>query len=271
MAIHVDRALVLRRTPYGESSLVVQVLTARGERVHLLAKGAYRPTSRYYCVLDLFDTLELEWSTRRGAELGLLRAGSVVSRRRHITEDLAGYRTALTGLELCELAARPGEVHSELFQLLEELLDGVNGQSSADLPYRPADLALIVFELRFLQNLGLAPALERCAACGEMAPPVSSGRAAFSAGAGGRLCLACATEARASGRRVGTLPVDVLAAAAGLRGLAPAPTVTTELCERLRDFVSRFLDYHLETRPTSHRQFLSAPNRNALQAGGPRP
>jgi hypothetical protein len=32
--------------------------------------------------------------------------------------------------------------------------------------------------------------------------------------------------------------------------------------DRVRDFVGRFLDYHLETRPRTHRAFLAAPNRN---------
>ena len=34
-------------------------------------------------------------------------------------------------------------------------------------------------------------------------------------------------------------------------------------CNRVRDFVERFLDYHLEARPRSHREFLAVPNRNS--------
>jgi recombinational DNA repair protein (RecF pathway) len=138
------------------------------------------------------------------------------------------------------------------------------------------------FELAFLAHLGLAPALVECAACGGPAPPVlrrPEERAAFSAGAGGRLCRRCAEEARASGRRVGTLPVAVLEDG---RRLAQAyATISPELrledqperkledqldeqrVERVRDFVGRFLDFHLETRPRSQRAFLSVQNRNA--------
>jgi hypothetical protein len=32
--------------------------------------------------------------------------------------------------------------------------------------------------------------------------------------------------------------------------------------ERVRDLIARFLEYHLEGRPKSYRQFLSVPNRN---------
>ena len=268
MAVRGDRALILRRTPFGESSLVVQVLTERQGRVHLLAKGAYRHTSSFYCVLDLFDTLELEWHTPRGGELGLLRAGSLVRRRRWITEDLARYQAAGAALELGELAARPGQADAVLFAVLEDLLDALAGTGSEGQP--SATLSLVVFELAFLHNLGLAPSLERCAACGGPAPPVGADRAAFSAGAGGRLCRPCAEEARRTGRRVGTIPVDVLAAASRLTRPGPYPVLSQDLEDRLRDFVGRFLDYHLETRPASHRRFLAAPNRNAPQRGVPR-
>ena len=71
-----DRALLLRRFPYGESSLVCHALSRTHGRVHLLAKGAYRPTSRFYAALDLFDTLELEWNATPGRELAVLAVKS---------------------------------------------------------------------------------------------------------------------------------------------------------------------------------------------------
>lgn len=265
--VRADVGILLRRTAFGESSLVVQVLTRRHGRVHLLAKGAYRPTSRYFAVLDLFDTLELEWSRQRGSELGLLRQGSIARRSRRVTTELTTYRAALSLLELAEIASRPGQADATLFELLE------GGLVALESAAPPPDLVSVVFELGFLQNLGLAPALLVCAACGGPAPAGRDERVAFSAGAGGRLCRAHAEEARASGRRVGTLPLAVLEAAEALSRSTPRSPRPTDLdphlIERVRDFVGRFLDYHLETRPKSHRRFLSAPNRNAPGAGSP--
>ncbi len=259
MAVRSGRALVLGRTPFGESSLVVHLFTESYGRVHLLAKGAYRPTSRFFAVLDLFDTLELEWSTPRSSELGILRTGRIGRRRRRITEDLEAYRAALTALELCDLAVRPADANPRLFASIEGLLETLDSAP----PRVHPELALVVFELSFLQNLGLAPALRHCAACGDEARPVSPGRAAFSAGAGGRLCQEHAREARRAGRRVGTLPLDVLDAAADLQAGRSLPKLSSDLRLRLLDFVARFLDYHLETRPVGHRRLLATANRNA--------
>lgn len=260
MTLHTDRALVLSRHAFGESSLVVHVLAPGSGRVNVLAKGAYRPTSRYFAVLDRFDTLELEWSAAPRQELATLRRGDVLVRRAPIAEHLAAYRAAASVLELLDLVVRPAAAEHELFQRTERALDALVRAPST------AERVLVAWELALLEQLGLAPALELCGACGSAAPAVrdTPARAAFSAGAGGRLCESCAREARASGRRVGTLPVSVLDDA---RRLWQDPERAAELdgarVEHVRDFVERFLDYHLETRPKSHRTFLAAPNRNA--------
>jgi len=260
-----DRALVLRRFAFGESSLVLHALTRDHGRVHLIAKGAYRPKVRFHGVLDLFDTLDLEWSAAPGRELSPLRAGEILERRR-LDDDLERYEAGLCVLELLGLSAREGAPTPRLFDVATRALDELGGREL------PACAALVVFELGFLQNLGLAPALVRCAACGAGASAVAASgdepRGAFSAGAGGRLCRSCADEARASGRRVGTLPVAVLESAAALAAVAgpePAdvPDLTASELDRVRDVVARFLEYHLETRPNSYRAFLAAPQRNA--------
>jgi DNA repair protein RecO (recombination protein O) len=259
MSMRHDRVLLLRRTPFGESSLVVQGLARGVGRVHLLAKGAHRVSSRFAHVLDLLDTLDLAWHARPGQELGTLAAGELGVRRRHISASVGAWRAATTALELVELAARPGEPEPALFDRLSMCLDRLEAGA-------PPELTLLVFEVGYLDTLGLAPALVACAVCGLAGDEAHPGRAAFSAGAGGRLCLAHAAEARASGRRVGTLPTDVLvfaarAASEPFPGLvAAAPGV--ELVARARDFVGRFLDYHLEARPKSQRSFLAAPDRN---------
>jgi len=259
----VDRALLLERHPWAESSAVVSVLSRRHGPVRLVARGLQRPRSRFYALLDFFDELELEWTPPKRGELGQLRAGRLLHRRRGIPADLERYRAGHSMLELARLSTRPGQVERALFDLLNGALEEL-----ADPEVPPAE-ARLRFQLGFLRLHGLSPALERCASCGGEAP--ASGqtpsteqapRASFSAGAGGRLCARCAAERRAAGGRVGTLPLDVLETAARMsrgQGHARDP----ELLLRVRDFVERFLDYHLETRPRSHRLFLAAANRNA--------
>lgn len=257
-----DRALLLQRYRYGESSLIVHLLTPSYGKVHLIVKGAYRPRSAYSGVFDLFDTLLVRWRPPRHGELGVASTARVIVRRRALSEDLDRYRTALSALELSAIAAQPGREEAGLFRLLEtwlELLVHTQLDSS---------LAQVAFDLRFLQDLGLSPSLETCAACG-LSPArgepteESSAEALFSVGAGGRLCLPCAQDARASGRRVGKLPANVLRIARSLQNAAPEHLPRFQVRgDALRDvsvLVQRFLDHHLETRPRSRAGQASTP------------
>jgi DNA repair protein RecO len=258
----------LRRYAYSESSLVVHVCTRQHGRVDLIAKGAYRPTSRYFAVLDYFDTLEIEWDYNPQRELSNLRAGSILRRRRGLCSSLPCFRAAFALIELVDVASRPAQPEERLWDLLERGLEDLetHGLESKSRP----DVVRIVFELQLLEHLGLGISLERCAACGGPAPALGRAepRAAFSASAGGRLCAACAEASRASGLRVGTMPVQVLEDARRLLGTGAAADVDRDpvRIDKVRDLVERFLDHHLESRPRTQRAFLAHPNRNAPRA-----
>ena len=249
-----DRALLLRRFPYGESSLVVHALTREHGRVALLAKGAYRPTSGYFAVLDLFDSLELTWSPRAEG-LGLLLEAGILVRRRSLSTSLPAFHAALGVLELTGLALQEHQGDPRLHELAESFLDALAARGAA-----PGLLA-VAHDLKFLRDVGLAPALTACAACGARAPRTpptpstaeTAARVDFAPGAGGRLCPPCAAEARSSGRRILALPLNVLGAADSLMA-SPVEALgrlrmAPELLAAVRSFVQGFLETHLETRP----------------------
>jgi DNA repair protein RecO (recombination protein O) len=244
-------ALVLRRFPFGESSLVVHVLTPEAGRLALLAKGAYRTSSAFFAVFDLFDTLEVRWSAHRGQELGLATRASVRTRRAGLSGDLARYRVALGLLELAHLTGREGHEERALFRWLEGGLDLLaDGRTAPEVVAVAADLAL-------LRANGLEPALSACASCGATRDEARAGPVPFSAALGGRLCAACAAAARARGQALESLPLNLVRVAASLMAATPAmllhTTIEPTLLVRVRGFVARFLEYHLETRLRSRR------------------
>jgi|SRR5262245_26200258 len=247
--------LCLRRFPFGESSLVLHVLTPDAGRVALLAKGAHRPSSGYFAVFDLFDTLELRWSQRAGAELGLVTRAALRTRRPAIAGDLERYRIALGLLELAHLCGREEHEEHALFAWLEGALDLLQGGRAAPgVVAAAADLAL-------LSQCGLAPALSTCASCGAR-PEERAGRVAFSAALGGRLCRACSAG---NGVRVsGSLSLNVLRVAESLMAATPTMLEHTHIeagmLGSVRAFVATFLEHHLETRLRS-RMAGSAPRR----------
>ena len=253
-----DLALVLRRFRYGESSLVVHLLTPEHGRVSALAKGAYRLTSGYCGVLDLFDTLEVTW-TPRTSELGLVRSASLVQRRRALSGDLARYRAGLGVLELAASVARSGP-DARLFALVAQALDGL-----ADGAAHP-ELVRLAHDLAQLEGAGLAPALSSCASCGAR-PAEVKGRAPFAVREGGRLCDACLAAARGAGRRVEDVPLQWIRYAELLSQVPLSRLSTVRMDEHTRQelvrFVEGFVAYHLEARPRSWgRSASSEPRRS---------
>jgi DNA repair protein RecO (recombination protein O) len=260
-----DRALVLRRYPYGESSLLVHALTPGRGRVSLLAKGAYRLHSGYFGTLDLFDTLLVAFQARAGAELSLVSSARIQVRRKHVTMDLERYGAALACLELAWLGAREGEEEAALFHLTETALDLLDAGEA------PPQVVESAFELQFLRERGWSPVLEACVTCGKAltAPRRAGGTALFSPAEGGQLCPECATAARARRAAVTALSWSALRVASSLL------ETPLELLARVRldpgigrqvlDFVRRFVEYHLETRPRSFEASARpplAPSRN---------
>lgn len=254
-----ERMLVLRRFPYGESSLVLHVLGEQHGRQALLAKGAYRPSSGYFAVFDLFDTLRVTCGAARGDGLALVTAAEVLVRRPALARDLERYRAASALLELAHLAGREGAPEPGLFPWLEGGLELLLN------PAVPAPLASVHGDLTLLAATGLEPALVHCASCGARAG--AEREAAFAPGLGGRLCARCAGEARARGRALEFQPAALLRIAASLRQATPATLAHTHLppqsLARLRAFVGRFLEYHLETRLRSRRAPSTAPTGSA--------
>ncbi|MEQ1894008.1 MAG: DNA repair protein RecO C-terminal domain-containing protein, partial [Planctomycetota bacterium] len=184
---------------------------------------------------------------------------TILVRRAALAHDLERYRVASSALELAQLCAREGEAEPGLFGWLEETLDLlVAGQVPPALVGIHSDLALLAVT-------GLEPALLHCASCGRRAEETRE--VPFAPAAGGRLCNACAAAARARGRALEFLPSALVRVADSLRQATPTTLAHTRLearlAERVRAFVGRFLEYHLEARLRCRRLAPTVPHGSA--------
>ena len=148
-----DRALLLRRIPYGDSSLVCHFLTARHGRVALMAKGARRPKSPFRASLEPLFELEIGW---RPGRTGM---GTLVDIQRGCS--LLQPAQSLAGLELLAIASRlfqEGDPHGfeETHAALE--LMGARGEHG-----------LLAATWRLLDSAGWLGDLSHCWRCGEQA------------------------------------------------------------------------------------------------------
>jgi len=79
------RAIVLRRTNYGEADRILQLLTPEGRR-SVMARGVRKEKSKLAGGIELFAVTDVVLGEGRG-ELGILTSARLVHFYRHIIED----------------------------------------------------------------------------------------------------------------------------------------------------------------------------------------
>lgn len=155
--VQLEPAWVLKATPYGDTSLLVEALTAAHGRVGLVARGVRSARSRSRALLQSFRPLLLSWT--QSGDLGTLSvvegAGAAL--------DLPGEKV-FSGWYLNELLLRlvqRHEAHRVVFEQYGKTLHALSGPMALD------QWALRRFEVVLLAELGfgieLSQDLDPCA------------------------------------------------------------------------------------------------------------
>lgn len=154
-----DRAVVLKTYEYGETSLVVSVLTRGSGKIRLLAKGANRKGSPFSGALRTGNVGEIVfyYKPERGLQtLKEIESRSIFENR---VEDLEKLCIFQAGLEIVGRSVIEQEADERIFDLLERFIGAL---PEAD------DAWGILFTLyvRLLKMSGVYPSTNVCAACG---------------------------------------------------------------------------------------------------------
>jgi DNA repair protein RecO (recombination protein O) len=237
MALLTTPAVVLKVTPYSETSRIVRLLSRDHGLLSALARGARRPKSQLGAGLDLFAVGVVMVRTKAQTDLHTLAGFDLTRGHPHLAADVATFGAAAA---LCELALKcvPAEPHPEVFHALEDGLDALDRAATA-----AADAAALSSCWRMVVALGFEPALDQCAVCGAPA----EGALTFAAEQGGALC----GEHRGEGARHTTLrPADRDALRALLDGRWPDPPLDARHAAAHRRLLMTFIRHHLaEDRP----------------------
>ncbi|HXH73122.1 MAG TPA: DNA repair protein RecO [Mariprofundaceae bacterium] len=151
MAELVDAALLLRRIPYGDTSLICHFLTERHGRIALMARGARRNKSSLRAGLSPLRLLSITWRAGRSGMGTLLDVDCA--------EPLLDEAGLLEGLELLAVAAglfQEGDPHG--FAETREAL--------GMLASRKAPEGLLAASWLLLERAGWIGDLDHCWQCG---------------------------------------------------------------------------------------------------------
>ncbi len=233
MSLVLTPAIVLSALRYGETSKIVRLATAEHGVQSAIAKGAFRPRSRFGAALQLLSEGQAHILLSERRDLHTLTAFDVSQLHMGLAGDLARYAAASALAEVM-LRFAPAAAHRESFELLS--------QSLATLEVAPpvaVDVIGLCALWRLVSVLGFAPSLEVCVRDG--APVARSGPVPFSAEEGGALCSICAEHGGVS-----RLPAKDRADLAALLGSgADLPALDAKHAAAHRRLLSRYIRYHL--------------------------
>lgn len=181
---HATEALLLRRTPYGESDLILLLFTEQLGKVSAIARGARKSQKRFGGSLEPFHTLQLRLSERVGAELLTLEEATLSVPRVALVSDRERMDVGGVLLRWVRAAAPARTREPGVWWVLTHALEQLSALDSA-----PPSVVAARAGLRLLAQFGWALELQACAICGRACPPNKA--ATISARRGGVICQAC--------------------------------------------------------------------------------
>ena len=165
-------AILLRKTRFSETSLIITWFTRDYGRLKTVVKGALRPKSRFAGVLDLFFDCDISIARSAKSELHTLRETDLREARAGLRTDHRRVALASYFVELIELTTEPEHPAPELYDLLRRAF-GFLDQNPAE------PRALLHFESELARFLGIAhPTLTPIVAIGRAHHRIPSSRAA---------------------------------------------------------------------------------------------
>lgn len=176
-------AIVLRNAPYKDNDRMLTLLSPTRGRVDALARGCRRPKSPLLNASELFALGDFDFYERGGRMT--VTSATLIETFYPLRADFDRLAVGTYLLNLCEVAAQPGQNCQELFMLLLHTLSRL---TFTDQEWKPL---LAGFLLHYTAIDGVKPRLNHCITCGKRLSedePVY-----FDLNEGGLCCQGCHT------------------------------------------------------------------------------
>jgi DNA repair protein RecO (recombination protein O) len=226
-------AVILGGRRFGDSSKIISAYTAEFGKVHLLAKGALAPKSKFLSALETFSESELVFYHKTTTELHLLSQASLLKSHLRLADKAEVFPFAAAACEITDEWIKGEDQNPAYFQLLTTFLNRLETSTATQSPF-----FFWLFVYYGASILGFRPNLEACFRCGKKENRKSY---LFHPEKGG---LVCADDARESERYL-KLSAELKNWAATLAhsdfDAASHLEISSKLVKELSEFLKDFL------------------------------
>lgn len=141
-------AILLRKTRFSDTSLIVTWFTEGHGRLKTVVKGALRAKSKFAGVLDLFFECEIGFVRSAKSEVHTLREAALREPREQMRTDFPRVALGSYFVELIEYATEPEQPAPELFDLLRRAFAHLDATAASR-------RAMLHFEKELVRFLGI--------------------------------------------------------------------------------------------------------------------
>ncbi len=181
MGLCTTDAIILRRYPYRETSVIVSCLTERYGKIKGLVKGLQAQPSRHRSAMEVLTINRLVFYDTHASQLHLISHCELADSLSQLQQELETAQTAAFFVELVDAVVPLEEPQPATYDLLRQALQRLSASIGERQTIR------MHFITRLLRLAGFQPQLTECVACG-----MSVRRQAhWSAPQGGLLCRSC--------------------------------------------------------------------------------
>jgi len=172
--------IILRKYFLRETSYILVVFTKEFGKVQGAIKGVRSPYPQFAGNFEIFTKCELLFYKKNKRPLDLITQCQLVDFFLPARKDIERLTCANYFIELVNAVTADYDANPVLYKTLSESLSNLREDLSAKRTCR-------IFELKFLQALGLSPEMGRCVNCGAQGQK----KVFFRAASGGIICESC--------------------------------------------------------------------------------
>ncbi|MCB0743444.1 MAG: DNA repair protein RecO [Ignavibacteriales bacterium] len=155
-----NEALVLRKTNFSDSSLIVELYTKEHGKISAIIKGARSSKSRIGSKIDTLNLVEAVFYHKEQKELQLVTQANLISHFHNIKSDLERVKYASAIVELILKLVPEKDANEKLFRGVVKSLNLMDKENSQPI------LHFTQFFMFFIKEIGFELSFTNCSSCG---------------------------------------------------------------------------------------------------------
>ena len=152
-------AIVLKRIPFSDTSIICRMFTENCGKVSILAKGVLRPKNITGALLEPINHIHIQYYNKSNRDIQILKDASFVQQYPQIKNNLTRIILGLAVVEIIDRATLDYNPYSVLYRLGWRVLDKLNDAS------QNYWLVFAFFLYQLSIRLGFMPNLKNCSKC----------------------------------------------------------------------------------------------------------